>query len=137
MVGVEALLRIMRSRLEVLTLHNARGYVPLVAETAFLGRRLMPDAARSARIGDAPLVDDGRSVDDRLIAVDVVEAAADMQNRSVVEEASATPVAAGEADAHVAKAIVHTAVVANVRAPVAIMEDVRAAFISPVRRGPQ
>ena len=137
MVGVEALLRIMRSCLEVLTLHSARRHMPFAAETSFLRRRFMPDAARSARIGDATVVDDRRVVDNRLIAIDIVKSAADVHDRRVVEEVSPTPVATGEADTHVAEAIVHAAVVANVRAPVAFMEDVGAAFISPVGRGPQ
>ena len=63
------------------------------------------------------VVDDGfidiRVVDDRGVHPD---------HCGVVSKIMASPLAAGKADAHVAEAVIHAAVVADVIAPVAIVE---------------
>ena len=137
MVRIEPLLRIMRSRLEMLTLHCARRRMPLSGEPALISRGLVPNAARSARISHMPVIDDRRVVNDRLIPVDVVETAAYMHDRRVVEEVAAAPFAAGKTDAHVPEAIVDAAVVSNMQSPIAVMEDVMAAVKAPVRGRPE
>jgi phage-related baseplate assembly protein len=53
-------------------------------------------------------------------------------NCGVVVEVVSAPLAAGKANAAVAEAVVHAAVVADVRSPVAIMEDIKAIGPSPI-----
>jgi hypothetical protein len=85
-----------------------------------------------------PVVDDRVVVNDRLVDIRVVnDRPVHMHDRGIVSKTAATPLTAGEADSHVAKPIVHAAVVADMRAPVAIMEKIVPTFKAPVRRGPQ
>ena len=81
-----------------------------------------------AAVGDV-VVDDG-------VVVDVGDMA-DVSNGAVVVEVVAVPIATEEADADVAEAIVDTAVEADVRTPVAGMEAVAAAVVTPVGRRPE
>jgi hypothetical protein len=59
-----------------------------------------------------------------------------LRNRGVVGEGSTPPFAAKEADSPETEAVVDAAVIADVVAPVAIMEAVLPPFKSPVGRGP-
>jgi hypothetical protein len=120
----------------MVTLDGAGRRVPLSREAAFISRGLVSNAARSARIGHMPVIDDGGVMNDRFIPVDVVEAAAYMHDRRVVEEVAAAPFAAGKADTHVAEAVVDAAVISYVRSPIAVVEQVMAAFKAPVRGRP-
>ena len=87
--------------------------------------------AHVARVGnDAP-------VHDSVVCIHRVKARAHVHHRGVVGKDSAAPFAAGKADAAVAEAVVHPAVVAHVRSPVAFMEDVLAVFPAPVVGRPQ
>ena len=56
---------------------------------------------------------------------------------AVIEEVAGVPIAALIADAHVAEAIIHASVEANVRTPVAMKEAVAAMGISPIAGGPE
>src|SRR6266852_1387602 len=58
------------------------------------------------------------------------------RHRRVIGKVFASPLAAAEADAAVSVAIVHAAIEADVRAPVAGMEDVHAFIPSPITRRP-
>lgn len=137
-ISIETLLRIARRRLNMLRLHRGGRYVPLIAPAALLNRRRMIDAVRSARIGHAIVVDNRRVMHNRRIHIRVVnERWSHMHHGSVIEKAVASPFAAGKTDAHVTEAIVHASVVADVRAPVSSMKDVRAAFKTPVGRRPK
>ena len=125
-------------RLLMLGLEGGCSHVRLVAEGAFLRGHGVVDAARATAVGDVIVVDDGVVHDDRVVDVGVVnDGGVYADNVSVICECAATPNAAGETDSHIAEAVVHTAVVADVRAPVAGMPDVKAAAPAPITRGPK
>jgi hypothetical protein len=83
------------------------------------------------------VVDDRRIVNDRLVDIRVVEPAAHMHDRRVIEEVAAAPFSTGKAHTHIAESVVHAAVVANVCAPIAAMEEIMTAFPAPIRRRPK
>jgi hypothetical protein len=84
------------------------------------------------------VVDDGRIVNDRLVDVGVMNhGPVHIHYSGIVSKMTATPFAAGEADAHVTKSVVHTAVIPNVGSPIALMKEVVSAFKSPVGRRPK
>ena len=56
---------------------------------------------------------------------------------AVVVEVSAAPVAALVADAHIAKAVIHAAIVADVRTPIPAVKPIVVIVIAPVAGGPQ
>ena len=98
----------------------------------------MIDAARSTGVSYMIVVDDRCIVHDRLVDVGVVNnSRIHVDHGCVVCKAVAAPFTAGKADAHVAKAVVHAAVVANMRSPVAFEEPVMTAFKAPVGRRPK
>jgi hypothetical protein len=106
----------------------------------YLLRRLggVLNAMRTAVIGDAVVVGDGVILDNCPVIVSVVDCGfIDACDRGVIAEVVALPIAAGVADAPVAVAVVHAAIVADVAAPVAVMEPVVAAVPSPVGRRPE
>jgi hypothetical protein len=137
-VGIETLLRIMRRGLNVLPLYGTGCGVSLCRELPLLRSRRVANAVRAARVGHAPVIHDRIVTYDRLIHVCIVNyRRVHTDDSGVVREASASPFAAGEADAHVAEAVVDAAIVADVRAPVASVEEIVAAFKAPVRRRPE
>lgn len=72
------------------------------------------------------------------MAVDVVhDCDVDVVDRTVVVKMAALPVAALVADTHVAEAVVDSAVVADVRTPVASVKSVMVMPVAPVARGPE
>lgn len=77
----------------------------------------------------------GVAVIGTVISVSGVEA--NVAVGAVVPEAAAAPVSAVEAYAEVAEAVVDTAVVANVGAPVACVPEVAAVAVAPVAGGPE
>jgi hypothetical protein len=98
----------------------------------------MLNAARSTSVGHVIVVDDGRVMHDRRIDIGVVDhSCVHAHHSGVVRKVSAAPFATGKTDAHISEAIVHAAVVANVRAPVTAIEAVRSAFKTPVGRRPE
>ena len=60
-----------------------------------------------------------------------------LRNRGVVGKGTTSPFASEKADSTEAEAIVDSAVIADVVAPISIMETVLSTFESPVGRGPQ
>ena len=83
-------------------------------------------------------VDDGVLRHDGAVLVDIGHMdAAEVRHGAVISEYSAPPLAADEADAAVAEAVVNAAVEADMRSPVAGVPSVHAARIAPVARGPQ
>ena len=101
------------------------------------GRGLMMDAARSAAVPYMAVPGDVASFHNSPVHVHRVKAHAHMHDRGVIGKDAAAPFAAGKADAPVAEAVVHAAVVAHVRTPVPIMEEIAAAGPAPVAGRPQ
>jgi hypothetical protein len=137
MVCIEALLRISPSGRNMLLLDPSRCNVMLSHAAPLFRRRLVPYAARTASIGYMAIIHDRRVANDRFVDVSVMEPSAHMHDCRVVEEVATTPFSACEADTHIAKAIVHAAVIADVRSPIALMEEVCSAFKTPISRSPQ
>ena len=95
------------------------------------------NAAWTAAKADVVVIDDGGAVDDGGIDVRVVNhRAIHIHNRRIVMKVVTAPLAARKTNAHVAEAVIHAAIVADVRPPVALMEDIMAVFPSPVVGGP-
>jgi hypothetical protein len=96
------------------------------------------NAVGTAAIGDVAVVGDGVILHNRPVTVGGVNSAfINARDRGVVAEVVALPLATGVADAPVAVAVVHAAVVAHVASPVTAMEPVVTAVPAPVGRRPQ
>jgi hypothetical protein len=109
----------------MLGLDGGRSYVMLALCGALLHSRLPLNAAGAAIVSHVRIVHDGVLANDGLVDVCVGnDGCIHVHDCGVIRECSALPLAAGEADAHVAKAIIHTAVEADGRAPVSGMEQV-------------
>jgi hypothetical protein len=105
---------------------------------AFLRCRIVPDATGPANISYVRIVDDGVVVDDGLVDVGVADDGPIYPHHGgVIGKLAAAPLAADKADAHVAKAVIHTAIVADVVAPVAVMEYIKSVGPAPVTWRPQ
>src|ERR1017187_5050904 len=103
-----------------------------------LHRRGTSRDAGAAVEADVVRVDDGVLFNDGAILVDVGHVdAAKVRHGAVVGEASAPPPAAPEADAAVAESVVHPAIKADVRTPVAGVPSICATRKSPVAGRPQ
>jgi hypothetical protein len=113
-------------------------YMPLVLGHPLLGTRVVPNPARSSAVRHAAVPRDGVSVYDLAVDISGVDSMLiHAHYRTVIVEFVAMPPAAHEADAHVAEAVVHAAVVANVEAPVARMKHEQAVGPAPIGRRPQ
>ena len=98
----------------------------------------MLDAVGSTTIGDVAGIHDCRLFDDRCVDVDIGHRGAiHVNNRGVIGECAAIPRAARKADAHVAAAVVHAAVEADVRSPITGMEAITTASKAPVAWSPE
>ena len=116
------------------------GWSRVLVACGYLFRRLcgVLNAMGTAAIGDVVIVGDGVILDNRSVIVSGVNSVLiDARDRGVIAEVVALPVAAGVADAPVAVAVVHAAIVADVAAPIAAMEPVVAAVPIPVGRRPE
>jgi hypothetical protein len=109
----------------------------LVAGDSLTRRRVVVNPARTAAEGYMAVPGDVASFHNSAVYVHRVKAHAHVHDRGVISEDAAAPLAAGKADAPVAEAVVHAAVVAHVRTPVAGMEDVHSVFPAPVVGRPQ
>jgi hypothetical protein len=108
----------------------------LVAGDSLARRRVVVNAARTAAIAYMAVPCDIASFHGSVVYVHRVKAHSHVHDRGVIGKDSAAPLAAGKADAPVAEAVVHAAVVAHVRTPIARMEDVHAVLPAPVVRRP-
>ena len=111
------------SGMHVLLLLRCRRHVMLLGRSTFLrGRRGL------RAIGATVETDAGRVVDDDGLVIDVgdVHFRADVDDGLVVEERTATPLATFKSHAAISEAVVHAAVEADVRTPIAIIENVYA-----------
>jgi hypothetical protein len=122
----------------VLLLEGGSAHVLIAIGKTLLGAWIVANATGTTAEGHAAIPVDKASFHAPAVLKNSVDASAvHMHDRSVVEEVVAAPLATGKADAEVAEAVVHAAVVANVLAPVAIMENILAARPSPVGRRPE
>jgi hypothetical protein len=95
--------------------------------------RVVMDAAGTAAEGHVTVAGDEASIDTLVVLEGGVDVAAvHMHDRGVVVEVVTAPLTAGKADAAVTEAVVHAAVIAHVRPPVAFMEAIPATFPTPV-----
>src|ERR1700678_1926125 len=103
---------------------------------SFLRRGTCLNAARAAIETGADA--DRLAVDHSSIHIRVVNyRCVHIQHRGVVGEVSALPPSAAKADTAVAKAVVHAAVEADMRAPIPGMEEISTTAPAPVARRPQ
>ena len=123
-------LTVMASFAFVMNLFGKRHAVRLMAPAHFFHRRTDHNSARTVKAYM-------HVIDDYVAAIDVMKAKAHMHNRAVVEERSASPLAANEADAAVAETIVNAAVEANVRTPISLVPAVPAMLKAPVAGRPE
>ncbi len=105
---------------------------------AFLRRGLMLNAAGTAIVGHMTVVDDGVIANDGFVHIGGVnDGGVHMHDGGVIGKSAASPLATGEADAHVPEAVVDATIEADGRSPVAFMEEVLAVGPAPVGRGPE
>jgi hypothetical protein len=122
----------------VLDLVGGGSYVLIVCGDQFLRRRGMLNATGASTIGNVVIVDDRVGVDDGSVDVDVGDdGLIHAHDRGVIGKLVSAPLAAGKADAHIAEAVIHAAVVADVGTPVALVKSVVAALPAPVGGRPQ
>jgi hypothetical protein len=122
----------------VLLLEWSYGDVLLMLGQPFLTAGLVADAAGPTTEGHVTIAGNITSVH----TSSVLEGLVDMPTvyvhyRDVIGEDPTAPLAASKAEAAITVAVIHAAIVADVLAPVARMEDVEAVRPAPVARRPQ
>ena len=136
-IGVEEIASFKLRLLYVLCLEPCCGNMLFGEHTSFLERRLMPDSAWPAFVGNM-IVHDRGVVNDRLVNVGVTDyGSIYVDYGRVVDKVVIVPFATYKADAHVAKPVVHTAVIANVPSPISGMKDIQIVIPSPIGRCPK
>jgi hypothetical protein len=122
-------------------LEGTLGDVLIALGDALLRARIVMDAARSTAEGDMAIPCYIASVHAPTILEDVAAKTAVMDvhvdHSGVIEEVASAPLAAAKADAAVAEAVVHAAIVADMRTPIAFMEKESSAGPSPVAGSPK
>lgn len=109
----------------MLLLERGSGHMLFMLGNPFLGAGSMMDAAGTAAEGDVVIPGYKASFHAPAVFKGVVDIpAVDVDDHGVVVEVVASPLAAGKADAAVAKAVVHAAIVADVASPIAFVEDI-------------
>jgi hypothetical protein len=112
--------------------------VLLVLGEAFLGVRVVMNAARAATEGNSVIPLDKASIYATSVLKGLVdEAAVHAHYSSVVAEVVAKPFSAGKAYSAITAAVVDAAVVANVPSPVAFMEEETTLLPTPVAGSPE
>src|SRR5581483_6978214 len=132
-VGMSHHRGIIPGSLHVLPLHCRRLDVLLPFRQALLGCWFRSDAGAAvvAHPGHIHVIDHG-------LVVDIVnDSHIDVRDAAVVCKRATNPAAAGIADTGIAETIMHTAIEADVRAPVSGVPDVRPADVAPISRRPQ
>jgi hypothetical protein len=135
------LLTVLRCCLPLLQLSSHGRHALLVYCGSFHRQRLSCHsswaivAGAASCIIDRNVVDDDRICDCAVIHANV--AGVYVVRRAVVIEAVSAPVPALIAGADVAESIINSAVIADVKAPVAVVIPVSAAGVSPIARSPQ
>ncbi len=103
-------------------------------------RRQRPSANTlwAAVVADVVVVNDRRIVDHNLALVHIGDVdISNVVDRSVVIELIIVPVTALIAAAHISKAVIHTAIEADIATPIAMIESVTAVEESPIAGRPQ
>ena len=119
--------------LEMLLLDVCRSLMPLAHGHPLFTAGIMTDTSRPAVISNVVVVNDRGVVHDRLIHVGVVNnRSIHIHNRGVICEFTAVPFSSHKADSHITESIIHTAIEANVRTPIARMKDVQTARPAPI-----
>jgi len=134
------LLAILGGLFAMLNLGGHRRNALLAGGGEFRGSRLASDAAGSVVAGAGGGVIDGGVVDDRVgygAVVDLYVGGSDVVDGAIIVEAISTPVSALVTSPGVAISIINAAVVADVRAPVAVVIAIAVAAISPPSGRPQ
>jgi hypothetical protein len=122
----------------VLLLEGGCRDVPLVLSHPFFRAGLVVDTARAAAEGHVAIPGNEASVHAPPVLEGLVDKpAVHMHYDDVIGEDLAAPLAAGKAEAAITVAVVHAAIVTDVPAPVAGMEDVETVRPAPVARRPQ
>ena len=124
--------------LDVLRLESCGGHMLFGERTSLLKRRLVPDSAGTTFIGNV-IVNDRCVVDNSLVYVSVVnDRSVYVNDGCIVDEIAIVPFAAYKANAHVAKPVIYTTVVADVPSPITGMKDIQIIVIpSPIGRCPE
>jgi hypothetical protein len=115
----------------MITLQRRRLEVMVTFRSKLMSSRSRLDTARSVERHVHVIVDDGP-----VIYVGDVNTT-HVHGRTVIEERTTAPVTTLESNTTIAEAVIHTAVEANVRAPVATVPGVHAAGPAPVTRCPK
>jgi hypothetical protein len=137
-VAIGERISIRTGHLLVRVLEGRSVHVPIMLGEALFEAGFVADAAGAAAEGYMVIPLDKASFH----AIAVLEglvyvAAVHMHNVGVVTEVVATPLAARKADAAVTETVVDAAVIADVRSPIAFMEEKASAFPSPVAGSPE
>src|ERR1035441_9492276 len=112
--------------------------MPIPLGKPLLRHRVVANATRATAVSNMPVVDNRVSLHDGAVDVGGVnESFIHVHDSSVIDKVVTTPHAAYKADAHVAEAVVDSAIVTDVRSPIAGMECIEAAGPAPIRRRPQ
>src|SRR5215469_10387330 len=110
--------------------------VQVVTPALLVGRWARVDAARSVEA--VVIVDDGGVMDDCVVHVHVVHhGPIYIDDRGVVCEHAAVPLAAHKSDAKVAEAVIKPTIKSNVGSPIARVPNVNSAAIAPVAGRPK
>ena len=109
-----------------------------VFETPLLSCGLVLNAVRTPVVGHMAGIGNDVPLHDRPVNVGGVDdVLIHMHDGGVIGKGAAAPLAAGKTDAPIAVAVVHAAVVADVVAPIAVIEAIVAVGPAPVGRRPQ
>jgi hypothetical protein len=111
--------------------------MPFVLGHPLFRAGLIVNAAGAAAEGNAAVSGNEATIHASAVKEGQAAVEANMHHGSVVGKVSAAPFTADKADAAIAEAIVHTAIVPDVGSPVATMEDIKAVIPAPIRRSPQ
>src|SRR5277367_378715 len=117
------------------TLHRGGGDVRFVHRRPLLRSRLRFDPVGTVEAGPVygGVVDDNSSVNVCVVDNSCVH----VGDCRVIGKMAAFPPSAPESHAHISETVIHSAIEADVRAPIAAMPTVNAARKSPIPGGPQ
>jgi hypothetical protein len=112
-------------------------HVPLVLGHPIFGAGLIMNSAGASAEGYAAVSCKIATIHTPAIHEGKAAMEANVHHSCIVGKVSAAPFTADKADAAIAIAVVHAAVVADVGSPIATMEDIEAVIPAPIGRSPQ
>lgn len=99
---------------------------------AFSGCRIVADSVRPSIEGNATLVWNGVVAHDVAVFIGVADSVSiDVHHGGIIGKPAIAPFPADESDSHIAIAVVDSAVISNLVAPIALMKDVAAIIPAP------